>query len=201
MKKYVRIVAALVLLLGCWLVPGRAQAQIQLNLTGNYLAPVESGSSFSNGSWGGGVTGRYFLNRNLAVGLNARYFSQRESASSSSGGITATATASVNRLQVTAQGEYFFNEVVPSLRPYAGLEAGMYRTAYKIDLTTNAGSLGSVSDNFTNFGFAPKAGVQYALTPALGVNVDAGLHLIFGEGTTSTALLLGLGVYYNLGSN
>jgi len=201
MKKYVRIVAALVLLVGCWLVPGRAQAQIQLNLTGNYLAPVESGSSFSNGSWGGGATGRFFLNRNLAVGLNARYFTQRESVDINGGGATATLTGRASMLQVTAQAEYFFNEVVPSLRPYTGLEAGLYRTATKIDLTTNTGSLGSVSDNFNNFGFAPKAGVQYAIIPNLGVNFDAGLHLVFGEGTTSTALLLGLGVYYNLGSN
>ncbi|MGF7215692.1 outer membrane protein W [Spirosoma lacussanchae] len=201
MKKYVRIVAVLVLLLGCWLVPGRAQAQIQLNLTGNYLAPVESGSSFSDGLWGGGATGRYFLNQNLAVGLNARYFTRRESASGSGGGITATATANFNILQVTGQAEYFFSEAAYPLRPYAGLEAGMYRSAYKLDLTTNAGVGGTDSDNVTNFGIAPKAGVQYAITSALGVNFDAGLHLIFGEGGTSKALLLGLGVYYNLGSN
>jgi outer membrane protein W len=97
---------------------------------------------------------------------------------------------------VTGQAEYFFSE--SALRPYAGIEAGLYRAAATVEITAGSGTF-KASDSDSQFGLAPKVGLQYALSPMLGVNADAGYHIIFGNGETGKSLLLGAGVYLVFG--
>jgi outer membrane protein W len=197
MKNTIKLTASLLLVVSTLLLSSQAQAQFQVNLNGNYLVPTESGASFSDGLWGGGVTLRYFVNPNLAIGVNGRYFTKSNSASfDPGGGFGASLKASINLLMVTGQAEYFFSE--SALRPYVGLEAGLYRAAANVEITGGGQTVKS-SDSDSQFGLAPKVGLQYAISPALGVNADAGYHIVFGNGDTGKSLLLGAGVYFVLG--
>ncbi|MCK8490423.1 porin family protein [Spirosoma sp. RP8] len=199
MKSSFKVTTFLFLVVGALLFSSKAQAQFQANLMGNYLAPTESGSSFSDGYWGGGATLRYFVKPNLAVGLNGRYFSQSNSANFAfdpGAGLSGSAKASFNFLIVTGQAEYFFS--TSALRPYVGLEAGLYRAAGTVEIS-NGYQTFKESASSADFGVAPKVGLQYALSPSLGLNADAGYHLIFGDGEIGKWLLLGAGVYFTFG--
>lgn len=180
--KRISIVFALGLLLATF----TANAQIQVGLGANYSTSVEKGSQLSDGIWGGSATVRYFLSPKVAVGLNARYFTKSESEA----GI---GKISASSLIATPQIEYFFSE--GSLRPYVGLEAGIYHDTFKYDIS----GYGSDSQSQTNFGGAPKLGLQYMFTPAIGIDVNAGYHYIFYKGGGDGGLLLGAGVVFNLG--
>lgn len=192
-----KVTASLFLLVCAFLLSTQAQAQFQVNVNGNYLAPTESGSSFSDGLWGGGVTLRYFVSPKLAVGLNGHYFTTNNSANFDPGiGGSGSFKASGNLIMVTGQAEYFFSE--SALRPYVGLEAGLYRSAATVEITSGAQSF-KAYDSASNFGIAPKVGLQYALSPAFGLNADAGYHLVFSDGSTGKSLLLGAGIYFLFG--
>jgi hypothetical protein len=80
MKNTMKAIASFILVIGTLLFSNQAQAQFQANLNGNFLAPTESGTSFSDGLWGGGATLRYFVRPDLAVGINGRYFATSNSA-------------------------------------------------------------------------------------------------------------------------
>ncbi|MCK8494968.1 porin family protein [Spirosoma sp. RP8] len=199
MKNTVKLTASLLLVVSALLLSPQAQAQFQANLTGNYLASTESGASFSDGQWGGGATLRYFVKPNFAIGLNGRYFTSNSSAiipfDPQSGAISSI-KASANLLMVTGQAEYFFSQ--SALRPYAGLEAGLYRSATKVEISDGYNTF-KASDSANKFGIAPKVGLQYALSPVVGINVDAGYHIVFDDGETGKAFLLGAGVYFTFG--
>ncbi|MBC7893557.1 MAG: outer membrane beta-barrel protein [Sphingobacteriaceae bacterium] len=178
--------AALALVVLAVLLSTNANAQIQLGLSGAHFSPTENGAKFSDGYWGGGVTGRYFVVPKFAVGLNGRYFARSES------GFT------INVIPVTAQAEFFFTE--GKVRPYVGAEAGLYIFKAKFEL------LGvSESTSESNFGLAPKAGIQFMFTEKIGLDLNAGYHLIFpkkdqGDETLKT-LILGAGLVFNVGGN
>ena len=189
-SKFTRTVS-FALIVGAFLLSGHLKAQVQLNLTGNHFSPIESGSKFSDGFWGGGATLRYFISPKFAVGLNGRYFTRSESTAFNGG--TASVKAAV--VIVTGQAEYFFTE--SALRPYVGLESGLYHSSLSVDVP----GLISDSESFNDFGVAPKVGLQYLISPGFGLNVDAGYHLIFSDGETSKSLLLGAGVFFTFGQN
>ncbi len=174
---------ALVVLTG--LLATKANAQIQLGLSGNHFSGTENGAKFSDGYWGGGVTGRYFIVPKFAVGLNGRYFARSES------GLT------INLIPITGQAEFFFTE--GKVRPYVGAETGVYIVKAKVSA---GGFNGSSSESF--FGAAPKAGIQFMFTDKIGLDLNAGYHLIFpkedGDETDKT-LILGAGLVFNLGGN
>jgi outer membrane protein W len=182
MKKHLKGVALVALTL-IGLSATQASAQIQLGFSGNHYSSTENGAKFSDGLWGGGVTVRYFVQPKVALGLNARYFTRSES------GISATF------IPVTAQLDYFFTE--GTVRPYVGLEGGAYVSRAKIDF---AGYQQSASKTY--LGAAPKVGLQFMFSQTVGLDVNAGYHLVFvpkGEGGTSKDLMLGAGLVFNLG--
>lgn len=192
-----KVTASLFLIVCALLLSSQVKAQFQVNVNGNYLAPTESGSSFSDGLWGGGVTLRYFVSPKLAVGLNGRYFTTNNSVNFDPGiGGSGSFKASGNIIMVTGQAEYFFSE--SALRPYVGLEAGLYRAAATVEISSGAQTY-KASDSASDFGVAPKVGLQYAISPAFGLNADAGYHLIFSDGSTGKSLLLGAGIFFLFG--
>lgn len=185
--------AALALVMLAGLLTTKANAQIQLGVSGNHFSGTENGAKFSDGYWGGGVTGRYFITPKFAVGLNGRYFTK--TASESFGGVTIKAKARV--ITATGQTEYFFTE--GSFRPYLGAEVGLYNIGATVEV---AG--GSESDSESFFGAAPKVGIQFMFTDKIGLDLNAGYHLIFpkedGDETEKT-LILGAGIVFNIGGN
>ncbi len=199
MKNTVKVIVSSILVVSALFLSSQAQAQFQANVNANYLAPAESGSSFSDGLWGGGVTLRYFLNPNVAVGLNGRYFTTNSSASidfDPGAGVGGSVKASVNLLMVTGQAEYFFS--ASALRPYVGVEAGLYRSDATVEINDGNQTF-KLADSGSYFGVAPKVGLQYAVSPAFGINADAGYHIVFSDGEAGKSLLLGAGVYFMFG--
>jgi outer membrane protein W len=192
MRHILRTAAAL--LIGMTLLPTLATAQFQVNVMGSRTISLESGSS--GGLWGGGATLRYFTSPHIAIGLNGRYFGDKESLTG--GGFSSTTRGSV--VIVTGQAEYFLTQSKEGLQPYAGLEAGLYASKVTFDIT-GPGILGTttVSGSTNNFGLVPKVGLQYAITPTIGVNAEAGYQLVFGDGSVGKSLLLNLGAFYKFG--
>lgn len=194
MKNVLNALAAFAVLFGTLLLPGRALAQLQLNLTGNHLSSAESGARFSSGLWGGGAALRYFVSPRFALGVNGRYFTRSQTYTLDGGAIVSIKAAII---ATTGQAEYFFTTA--ALRLYVGVEAGLYRTSSTFDVVTPITNPRTDKLSTNDFSAAPKIGLQYALTPAFGLNVDAAYQFIFNSGYTNKNLLLGAGVFYTFG--
>lgn len=179
------VTLALFVLIG--LTGTKANAQLQLGLSANHYSFLEEGVKFSDGFWGGGITARYFVSPKFAVGLNGRYFTRSESSQGLS--------VSINVIPVTGQAEFFFTE--GKVRPYVGAEAGVHVAIAKISVLGE-----SESDSDSNLAVAPKAGIQFMFTDKIGLDLNAGYHLVFPKdsgGETAKALILGAGVVFNFG--
>lgn len=181
---------ALIILICSLLTTARLCAQIQVGVTGNYSGSVGRYASFADGFWGGGLTARYFLKPQLAVGLNTRYFTHGESFSTSFAQINTRSA----ELRLTGEVDYFLTKA--KLRPYVGIETGLYRSTFRLD--TNVPAVETTTFSNTNFGFAPKIGLQYAITPTIALNTDVGYHIVIYRNTTSRSLLLNAGIFFTV---
>ncbi len=180
----------LIVLICSMLTITRLSAQIQIGVTGNYSGPVQRYASFADGLWGGGLTVRYSLKPQLVVGLTTRYFTYGESFS------TGFAQGNTRSSELRLAGEVDYFLTTSKLRPYAGIEAGLYRSTFRLDTTIPLVESTTYSSN--DFGFAPKIGVQYAMSPAIALNAEVGYHLVIFRSTTSRSLLLSAGVFFTI---
>lgn len=183
-----------------------SNAQIAIGLTGGMGLPMGDMSNKDKGSlgsgFGGGLTGRYFLNDNMAVGVNISYFSFTVN------DVPSGVTASYNNMPITAAFDYYFMD--EGFKPYAGLEAGFINASYKT-------SANSTDINFSKGGLlvAPVVGFAYGIND----NIDLMLNAKYMYGMTSgkqdvtvsgtslsvdtydaTFLNFNLGVSYKLGN-
>ncbi len=173
------------------LVSTSSYAQFQVNASGIRAVPIQQGATFDDGTWGGGVTVRYFTSPHVAVGLSARYFTQRNSFGSGS------LQSRSRSLITTGQVEYFFSTT--RLRPYAGLEAGLYSSYFTLNYYDyNSNSPISLSGASHNFGVSPKVGLQYAISQSVGVNAELGYHYVF-DGNDSHIATLSAGAFVKFG--
>lgn len=178
-----KLFASFIMLLACAAAP--AFGQIQVGLNGAHLHTPIAGVKFSDGSWGGGLSLKYFLSRAFAVGFNARYFPKNIDYNG--------AKIAVSIIPVTAELNYF---ILPgSIRPYLGVEGGLYMARVRL---AYQGTSQSESDR--NFGVAPKAGLQFGLGQNLALNLGGSYHLTFVDGEIGKDLLLEAGVAFNLGN-
>jgi outer membrane protein W len=175
------------------LLPTLAKAQFQVNVMGTRATSVMRGGA--DGLWGGGATLRYFTNPHIAIGLNGRYFGDKYSFSFGN----FSSSSRITTIAMTGQAEYFFDLIKERLQPYVGLEAGLYTSRYNIEYTGINLPNNSISAISNDFGAIPKVGLQYAITPAIGVNAEAGYQLVFGSGSIGQSLLLNLGAFYKFG--
>jgi outer membrane protein W len=183
-----------------------SNAQIAIGLTGGFASPMGDMSNKDKGSlgsgFGGGLTGRYFLNDNMAVGVNLSYFSFTVN------DVPSGITASYNNMPITAAFDYYF--IDEGFKPYAGLEAGFINASYKT-------SANGTDINFSKGGLlvAPVVGFAYGIND----NIDLMLNAKYMFGMTSgkqdvtvsgtsisvdtydaTFLNFNLGVSYKLGN-
>lgn len=191
MHQFAKTVAILLVYIA--LLPTNLRAQFQLNLTGNYLAPVQSRESFTNGLWSPGVTLRYFTNPHLAIGINARYSTKNSSTEFLNGSILAK--DNFTTVSITGQVEYFFTQ--SALQPYIGLETGLHKTRFKNEMTGAANYTALFTDTY--FLIGPKLGLQYRIVPAFGINIAASYQVVPSKNFTDKSLLLGGGVFFNFG--
>jgi outer membrane protein W len=169
-------------------------AQFQITATGNYLGYVEQYASFTDGMWGGGITVQYYVKPRFAVGLTTRYFTDSRSFGTGS----YSTEYQTKALLVSGQIDYFLTQT--RLQPYIGVEAGLYKTRETYSVNGSPRKVSSPFARDTYFGYAPKAGLQYALTPTFGLKVDAGYHFLIDGNRTDKFLLLSGGAFFKFGS-
>lgn len=149
-----------------------SSAQIAIGLTGGLGLPMGDMSNKDKerlgSGFGGGLNGRYFLNDNMAVGVNLSYFSF--SVNDVPSGITAT----YSNLPITAAFDYYFMD--EGFKPYAGLEAGFINSFYKV-------SGGGAELSYSKGGFlvAPVIGFAYGIND----NIDLMLNAKYMYGMTA----------------
>jgi len=183
-----------------------SNAQIAIGLTGGMGLPMgdmsnKDKSSLGSG-FGGGLTGRYFLNDNMAVGVNLSFFSFTVN------DVPSGITASYSNLPITAAFDYYFMD--EGFKPYAGLEAGFINASYKT-------SGGGAEVSFSKGGLlvAPVVGFAYGINDNIDLMLNAkymfgmtsGKQDVSVSGTTvnvetydATFLNINLGVAYKLGN-
>lgn len=189
MKRLVRL-AAVAALFVC---ATSASAQWKGNVTGGVVLPNgDLGKSFSTG-FGLMGYGKYSLNDNMAVGGGVGYyiFDGKDAADGST----------LAMMPFVGNFTYYF--LTEGLRPYAGLDAGIYFEQLEYEF------LGTTEKyNGIKLGFAPVIGCEYAINDkyTLDLNVkynyiNNGLEIgdVKISDKAATSLGINIGVTYNLG--
>lgn len=206
MKKLVKLAAVAALCLASV----AASAQIKVGANAGAFIPMGTFGDMAGTGFGGGLSGKYMLNDNMAVGLNAGYYTFGEKD-------LIIAKYKMSIIPVAANFTYYFGE--GSFKPYAGLDLGMYMVKTDVTIETSGlsdlfsdlsdlsdtdtsssdASSSDTNDSQTKIGFAPVVGCEYNFTDALGLDVNAKYHYIMTEGDASTGLAINLGLVYSFG--
>ncbi|MBO9701460.1 MAG: outer membrane beta-barrel protein [Sporocytophaga sp.] len=117
------------------------------------------------------VEGRFFINKNISLGLNVGYndfrkYLNREVYSTGSGNISAVQTRYFNTVPVLATGFYYLNSI-SAFKPYAGIGIGAYVSNYQKYYSTLESK-----HTKTCFGFRPEIGTLIKLRNGLGLIVS-----------------------------
>jgi hypothetical protein len=145
-----------------------AMAQFIIGVQGSYL--TGSGGD-KKGQFGVGAQGKVKLSNRVAVGGTVRSWLKNYQDYSGSGGArSADATT-----QLAGMLEIFFGNRV---QPYIGTDAGLYFTNTVIQ---NGSNVEIGNEKSTNFGLAPKLGIQFN-TGAVSPFIQAQYHMLFGGG-------------------
>lgn len=156
-----------------------ANAQISLGLTGGFatgmdLANPISGSSdpkklMSDNGFGGGLTGRYWLNDKMAVGLNVSYFSFGVK------DVPSGITSSYSIMPISLAFDYYFMD--EGFKPFAGLEVGYlscsWLAKYPADYKGAGNSAFDVSYANNGLFLAPVVGAAYGLNDNFDIILNA----------------------------
>jgi hypothetical protein len=164
MRKF-RILA---MALALTVVADSAMAQFIIGVQGSYL--TGSGGD-KKGQFGIGAQGKVKISNAVAVGGTVRSWLKNYQDYSGSGGArSADATT-----QLAGMLEIYFGKRV---QPYIGTDAGLYFTNTVIQSGSNV-EIGS--EKSTNFGIAPKVGIQFN-TGFVSPFIQAQYHMLFGGG-------------------
>ncbi|MCE7065505.1 outer membrane beta-barrel protein [Dyadobacter sp. CY326] len=143
---------------------GQASAQPSIALHGSY--GFSDQGDISKGLWGGGAQLRFFLGPHLAVGATAKVFTEDLEITPGTGSIETSSSI----IPVSGLLEYYFTE--KGIRPYIGTEAGVYFLKLKA---------GNLKANASNFGVAPKVGLQIPLGKTFGIFAEGAYNIVFGN--------------------
>lgn len=183
-----------------------SNAQIAIGLTGGMGLPMGDMSNKDKtnlgSGFGGGLTGRYFLNDNMAVGVNLSYFSFTVN------DVPSGFTASYSNLPITAAFDYYFMD--EGFKPYVGLEAGFINASYKTsgggaDISFSKGGL--LVAPVVGFAYGVNDNIELMLNAKYMYGMTSGKQDVTVSGTSvsvetydATFLNVNLGVSYRLGN-
>jgi outer membrane protein W len=119
------------------------------------------------------IEGRYFINKNISVGLNLGYndfrkYFDRQDYPTTGGNISAVQTRYFNTVPVLATGFYYLNSV-SAFKPYAGIGIGAFVSNYQKYFST----LEFNKQTKTSFGLRPEIGTLINLKNGLGLILSA----------------------------
>ena len=138
--------------------------------------------------FGGGINGEYLSTPNIGIGLSAGFYGYEVK---KAGGEKATSLL----IPVVLTGRYYF--LTKSIQPYAGVDAGLYTAGYKEEYPDYPEE--NYSESASKFGLAPVVGLQFKLSNALALDVNAKYNLIFTEGGPAKILGFNVGIVYAFG--
>ena len=152
----------------------KAQMSVTANLgLINFPSAFEGGESYSE--VGINIAGKYNLSEKLRAGLNLGYFFKGED------------SYTLFTMPITGLVEYSLS--TNAFSPYLGADLGFYRTGISGD---------GASISSTNFGLAPVAGFNYALSDKMSLNANFKYHYIMTDGESTGAIGLNAGLTFNL---
>lgn len=159
-----------------------ASAQISAGLNGTFAMGMGdmSTAGFKTG-FGGGVNGRYWLNDNMAAGLNVGYYTWTHENVSD---------LKYSFLPIMGAFDYYFTD--EGFKPFVGVELGL------VMATIDLGPLGSTSESV--FGFAPVVGAAYGVSDNLDVFANVKYSMVMNSANTNTFLPISLGVNMKFGN-
>lgn len=165
-----------------------ASAQIKVGANAGLQVPTEDCAKLG---FGGAISGEYLLlNESLGVGLNVGFYAFGGE-SYEEDGIEISGSSFL--IPVALTGRYYF--LTEAIRPYAGVDLGLYNLGYKITAKF-MGESASDTETVSKFGLAPVIGLQYGLSSALALDVNAKYNLIFTEGKSTNIIGFNVGVVY-----
>lgn len=160
------------------------QGQIKVGGTLGLQMPMGDFADGYNAGVGIHAVGKYFLQENMAVGLNlgySKFGSEVENFSSS-------------MVPITGLFEYHLGSPGEGkVRPYVGGDAGLYSFGAK-------GKIMGIeySDSELYFGIAPTAGVTYELSELLSLCGNLKYNIVFSEGESVSFLGINVGILYSI---
>ena len=181
-----------------------AFSQIQAGLILGPQIPVGGFSDGFNVGFGFGITGKYSLQENMAVGANLNYNSFKGDRAYLGNNLL-YANDWHNKAAITAFTglfEYYFS--TEKLKPYAGADLGFYFWRVKWDYyydpwINNGGNLVKVhesgSSSGTELGIAPTGGIYYDLSDQLVLNGNLKFNLMLTESNLNY-VGINLGLFY-----
>ena len=145
--------------------------QVQLGVHGSRLNGTDADQ------WGAGINLKYLFQDHLALGGSVRYYPKNLKTDVYDVGGTKYSVQHGNVIvPVTGSIDYYFGKA--PVRPYIGLDVGVYFTKY---VYSNSASYNQ-SNNHAYFGVAPRAGLNVELGKSFGVFGQAGWNFLFGTG-------------------
>jgi outer membrane protein W len=163
-----------------------ANAQIKVGAGLGIALPMGDFGDMAKMGFGGGVSGKYMLNDNMALGLGVGFYSFSPKNSISGYDVK------YSIMPIAASFTYYF--ATEGFKPYAGADLGFYSFKTKV---TYSGA--SASTSVSKLGFAPTVGFEYGLSDALALDVNAKYNYITTEGSALTYVGVNVGLVYSLG--
>lgn len=144
-----------------------AFAQFSVGINGSAaFSDVKNSDTF----YGGGLNAKIFPSSKLAIGVGVKAFGEKYDFSVANQNFQYTSSI----IPITAMLDYYLSDGF--LRPYVGVDAGVYATGYRIKFNGQESS--KISS--TNAGAAPKIGLMLALGN-LGIFAEGAYNFIFGN--------------------
>lgn len=156
-----------------------AFSQFQIGAHASYL----KGQGDNDASqWGGGLHGKFFLGNNIALGGGFRTFPKSEKTEGS--GTTYVTTNSIN--QFYGSLDLLLGKKKNTVQPYIGIDAGVSSSKRTILNSSGNQTNVNIENKQAFFYLGPKAGLNIAFGPAIGLFGQAQYGLTFGNGDPST---------------
>ena len=154
-----------------------SNAQISIGITGGFGTAMDLAKPTSTGGdklasengFGGGISGRYWLNDNMAAGINISYFSFGIK------DVPSGINSSYSVTPISLAFDYYFMD--EGFKPFAGLEAGYMIGSWlaKYDANYNGNGNPAFDISFSNNGLfiAPVVGAAYGINDNFDILLNA----------------------------
>ena len=165
--------------------------RFKLGIDAGIQLPMGDFGKEVNIGFGGELSGKYMVNKNIGVGVGVGYYTFGIKKEVLDDGAD-KGNASI--LPIIGNFSYYFGK--NTFKPYVGADLGLYmaRTSYSGEVD---GEKASESSSVSGFGFAPVIGFEYALSKNLGLDVNAKYNYITNIDPKISQPNINIGIVYS----